>query len=332
MRAFLFIAWATLACAQAWTPQRSGATVNLRGVAAYSAKVVWASGDKGTYLHTSNGGTTWQAGVVPGAANLDFRGIQAVDENTAFLLSSGTGELSRIYKTTDGGASWHLLQVNPAPKGFWDAIGMWDSAHGIVMGDPVQGRFEVWTTSDGENWHQEKGPNSVGQESAFAASNTGLFARGTREAWFGTGGVGGGRVFHTDDSGKTWTVAKTPVRNDSENAGIFSLAFSSARHGIAVGGDFSKPFETRADIAFTEDGGKTWMAQPDLPLGYRSAIVYIPERKLWIAAGTSGSDLSTDDGKTWMQFDGTALNAISFIGGSGWAVGPSGTIVKFAAK
>lgn len=335
MRAACFIAFAALAAlasAQSWTPQHSVATVNLRGVSAYSGKIAWASGAKGTFLRTTDGGATWEVGAVPGAADLDFRGIQAIDEDTAFLVSAGTGELSRIYKTTDAGKTWHLLQINPAPKGFWDAIAMWDPKHGIVIGDPVQGRFAIWTTTDGENWHQEKGPQAQTNEGAFAASNGSVFVRGSHEAWFGSGGVGGSRVFHSDDDGKSWTAAKTPVRNDSAEAGIFGLAFSNAQHGIAVGGDFSKPFETRANLAVTQDGGKTWASQSTIPLGYRSAVVYVPERKLWIAAGTSGSDVSTDDGKTWMQFDGVAYNAMSFIGGSGWAVGPNGALAKFTPK
>jgi len=76
--------------------------------------------------------------------------------------------------------------------------------------------------------------------------------------WFGTGGPGGARVFHSEDGGVTWAVAKTPIRNDGASAGIFSLAFPDAKRGIAVGGDYNKPTETPGNIAVTSDGGKTW--------------------------------------------------------------------------
>jgi photosystem II stability/assembly factor-like uncharacterized protein len=46
---------------------------------------------------------TWTIGKVPGAEKLDFRDVEAFDANTAYLLSIGEGETSRIYKTTDGG-------------------------------------------------------------------------------------------------------------------------------------------------------------------------------------------------------------------------------------
>ncbi len=51
---------------------------------------------------------------------------------------------------------------------------------------------------------------------------------------------------------------------------------------------------------------------------------------MWIATGISGSDVSYDDGKTWMQFDSGNYNAISFVSSSaGWAVGPKGAVARF---
>ena len=57
-------------------------------------------------------------------------------------------------------------------------------------------------------------------------------------------------------------------------------------------------------------------------------MVYVAERKVWIATGTPGSDASTD-GKTWKGFDGGSYNSLSFAGGAGWAVGPGGAIARF---
>jgi len=305
--------------AQTWVPQDSGTKAHLRGISAVSPMVAWAGGTKGTVLTTSDGGATWKAVNVPGAADLDFRGIVAFDEKSALALSSGKGPLSRIYKTTDGGANWHLLQINPDPKGFWDGIAMWDPQHGIVVGDPVNGKFDVWTTFDGTNWHGEKGPAAGAHDGVFAASNSALVVRGAHEAWFGTGGTGDSRVLHTDDGGKSWMAAKTPIRNESDNAGIFSLAFSSGRHGVAVGGDYSKP-EAGA-MAVTDDGGKTWTA--GTVKGYRSAVVWVADSKMWVVTGPSGTETSAD-GKAWVSA-GMGFNAI----GMPFAVGNNGVIAKF---
>lgn len=312
-----------------WVPQTGNTSVALRGVSAVSDKIAWASGAKGTFLRTTDGGVTWAPGVVTGAADADFRGVRALSDKSAFLLSSGPGPLSRLYKTGDGGVKWDLIMINANPKGFWDGIALWDPQHGVLLGDPVNGRFVVWTMSDGETWVEQKGPPALPQEGAFAASNTSLFVRGAREAWFGTGGTGGGRVFHSDDGGKSWTVAKTPLRHDSEGAGVFSLAFSDARHGVAVGGDYTKPRESAGTLAITDDGGKTWTAPASSLPGYRSAVAYIEERKMWIATGTFGSDASLDGGRTWKSFGDAGYNAMSFAGTAGWAVGAGGIIGTF---
>jgi photosystem II stability/assembly factor-like uncharacterized protein len=309
--------------------QESGTTASLRGVSAVNAKVVWASGSGGTYLKTVDGGATWVAAKVPGASDVDFRAVRALDDKTAFLLSIGNGEKSRIYKTDDGGERWALLYTNPDPKGFFDALAFWDADHAILLGDPVDGRFVIMTSSDGGfSWHRQKTPPALPNEGAFAASNSCLVVHGEHEVWFGTGGPGGARVFHSSDGGSTWTVSKTPIRNDGASAGIFSIAFSDAKHGIAVGGDYNKPTETMGVVALTSDGGKTWTAPDGRPGGFRSAVEYLAERKMWIVGGTSGSDDSLDSGNSWTAFDNGNYNALSFSGGTGWAVGPKGAIAK----
>jgi photosystem II stability/assembly factor-like uncharacterized protein len=85
-----------LCAAQSWQPQQSGTTASLRGISAVNANVAWASGSKGTFLKTTDGGSTWIARTMPGAADLDFRDVEAIDERTVYLLSAGSGPQSRI--------------------------------------------------------------------------------------------------------------------------------------------------------------------------------------------------------------------------------------------
>ena len=109
-----------------WTPQAVDTKARLRGLSVVNDKIVWASGTGGTFVRTANGGSTWKAGIVAGASELDFRDVHAVDDRKACLLSIGEGEKSRIYQTTDGGKSWTLQFRNPDPKGFLDALAFWD--------------------------------------------------------------------------------------------------------------------------------------------------------------------------------------------------------------
>jgi photosystem II stability/assembly factor-like uncharacterized protein len=318
--------------AQTWVPQTSNTRASLRGVSAVDAQTVWASGSGGTWLVTTDGGVNWRAAKIPGAEALDFRGIRAIDAHTVYLMSAGAGDKSRIYETTDAGVHWILQFTNAEPKGFFDAIAFWDAQHGMVVGDPLDGRAEILTTDDGgATWQRRSPPAALPDEGSFAASNTCLTLLGKREAWFGTGGPSGARVFHSKDRGLTWSAAATPVRSDGAAAGIFSVAFADAHHGMAVGGDYSKDKEDRQNTALTSDGGRTWTAPPGVgPRGFRSAVAWLPGRKLWIATGTSGTDVSTDGGKTWKLFDSSPYNAMSFVpGGDGWAVGQQGRIARF---
>src|SRR2546423_4418984 len=135
----LSTALSAIAMAQ-WTLQTSGTTARLRGVSAVNSKVAWASGSRGTYLRTIDGGATWQASIIPGAEKLDFRDVDAFDANTAYLLSIGNGESSQIYKTTDGGQHWALQFTNHNSKAFFDAMAFWDANNGLAVSDPVDVR------------------------------------------------------------------------------------------------------------------------------------------------------------------------------------------------
>jgi photosystem II stability/assembly factor-like uncharacterized protein len=329
MRLALALFAISIASAQSWTPQISGTTASFRGIHAVDAQTVWVSGTAGTYVLTRDGGVSWRAAQVPGAEKLDFRAVWAFDADSAFLLSIGTGDQSRLYQTIDGGAHWNLVFTNPDPKGFFDGLAFWDRARGVIAGDSVDGRTTVFTTADGgATWQRQSSPEAAGNEGAFAASNTSLALSGVHDVWLGTTAA---RVLHSGDNGRTWTAVDAPVRHGASGAGIFSVAFSDGLRGIAVGGDYTKPTESRANVAITSDAGKTWTAPSGTPPGgFRSAVAWLPGTKTWVATGTSGSDISTDHGVNWKIFDSVGYNAIAFVSsGAGWAVGPRGRIAKW---
>src|SRR6202521_6431421 len=101
-----------------WNPQKSTTTASLHGLSIVNANVVWASGTGGTFVRTTDGGETWQAGTVAGAEKLDFRDVYAIDGETAYLLSIGKENESRIYKTTDAGKNWFVEYTEKNPKAF----------------------------------------------------------------------------------------------------------------------------------------------------------------------------------------------------------------------
>src|SRR4029450_958848 len=71
------------------TPQDSGTTNGLIAVWPVNPQGGWASGRNGTFTVTTDGGETWDAGVVPGAEALQFRDVQAFSASVAYLMSIG---------------------------------------------------------------------------------------------------------------------------------------------------------------------------------------------------------------------------------------------------
>lgn len=321
-----------------WVDQTSGTEARFRGVSAVDGRVTWASGTKGTVARTIDGGATWQVFAVPGAGDLDFRDIEAIDANTAWTLSIGPGEASRIYKTTDGGNTWALQFKNENPKAFFDAIAFWDRQNGLAFSDPVDGRLVIIRTTDGgSTWKQvspEKIPPALEGEGGFAASGTCLIVAGKSHAWIATGGAAKARVFRSTDRGSSWQVADTPIRTGNSASGIFSIAFRDEKTGIAVGGDYRQEKLAVDNVALTSDGGRTWRLVEGSGIGgYRSAVAWVDRTKL-IAVGPTGSDISTNGGATWSPLGRTGFHAFSFTrkGHTGWAVGDAGRIAKHPAR
>jgi photosystem II stability/assembly factor-like uncharacterized protein len=313
-----------------WIKQTVNTTASLRGLSFVNEKVIWASGTGGTVIRTIDGGKNWNVITVPGAEKLDFRDIEAFDANTAYVLSIGNGESSRIYKTIDSGVTWKLQFTNKDAAAFYDAIGCWTRDRCVAMSDPVEGRYRLLHTIDGgTNWEFSSSflPVAEAGEASFAASGTCLIVRGKSDLYIVSGGSNA-RVLYSPSSGMTgWRSVATPIIKGTPGSGIFSIAMNDEKNGVIVGGNYEKPAEAKDNLAFTSDGGVTWTAGSGLS-GYRSAVAYVDSLTL-IAVGTNGTDVSYDGGKTWAKVGSEDLNSVAAKGKKAvWAVGPKGAVYK----
>ncbi len=317
-----------------WKRQESRLTASLRGISVVDNDVVWISGSEGRYAITENGGTTWRAGAVVGADSLDFRDVEAFSARLAYLMSAGPGDLSRIYKTEDGGKTWTQQHTNDLEEGFYDGFDFWNEKEGILVGDPINSKLFLLKTVDGGKHWQRISPDRLPPlrdgEYGFAASGTGIKVF-QNHVWIGTGGSEA-RVFHSSDRGEHWDVFSTPIVSGQPSAGIFSIDFRDAKNGVVVGGDYTEPHRTGATTAYTDDGGKTWLLPVDTnAISYRSCVQYLPNSTTLVAVGRGGvSSYSNDDGQSWTTFGDEALYTLS-VGKehfSVWAAGPEGSAAK----
>jgi hypothetical protein len=342
-----------------WQMQESGTTAGLRGIDSVDGTVAWASGTGGTVLRTVDGGLHWTQCAVPDGdkdgATLDFRGVQAWDATTAIVMASGPGDKSRLYKTVDGCKTWVLMLKNPdAPDGFFDSllfpkiqnIPKGGSGFGLLFGDPVAGKFALYETRNaGATWIRIRDAklDSEKDSGAFAASNSCISGFGGRNFEIVVSGGGESSVLRIAYIGGMWLddppviiphfwkKVRLPIPKASESSGPFSLAITSRQpadkqgkfnFAVAVGGDYAKPNLAVGNAAWSSDGGYSWTESTSPPHGYRSSVQWSESLKLWITAGTNGSDISRDDGKTWKPLDDGNWNALSLP----FVVGPKGRI------
>jgi photosystem II stability/assembly factor-like uncharacterized protein len=330
-----FLALASRAEAQSrtLTDQSLGGRVRFQAVSPVNDQIAWISGTRGTWARTMDGGGTWQSGQVSDADSLEFRDVHAVSADTAWLLAAGSGQLSRIYRTTDGGRNWSIQFLNTDKRAFFDCIAFWDGRRGLAISDAVEREFLLFRTDDGgATWNRVLGlPPAVDGEGLFAASGTCLITLPDGRAWFGTGAAKTARVARSHDFGQTWALVSTPLIQNTNSSGVTSLAFFDRHRGVVVGGDLNVTDRATANVAVTMDGGETWSAGGTLPFpGPAYGAAAVPGRELGlVAVGPKGSAWSGDGGDTWQLIDRTEYWSVGFApGGRGWMVGPGGRIVR----
>lgn len=313
-----------------WQTLPVSTTAHFRAVSAANKNVVWIGGTGGTFLRTTNGGNSWQVGTVPGAERCDFRDVQAIDAQTAVLMSAGPAEQgqARIYRTTNGGQTWAMTYETKRSGIFFDGMAFSDARRGMVFSDPVDGRYFLLRTLDGGlSWQAipaNQSPVVHSGEAAFAASGSGLIVQ-DKTVWIGSGGLGGGRVFRSTDNGATWVVTETGIPADS-SSGVFGLHFANAQEGVAIGGDYRNVTKPGPNAAFTRDGGKTWsLANATAAPGLKEAAWQLPDGR-WLLVGPSGTSVLSRDGKTAQELDKEPLHALVCVGNTCWAVGAKGRV------
>jgi len=339
-----------------WTIQQSHTTASLRGIHALGNGVAWASGSQGTVLHTTDDGTTWQTCTTPpDAEQLDFRAIQAFDAQTAIVMSSGKGDLSRLYKTTDACKSWTLLFTNPDAEGLWVALVFTKPSDGFLLGNPVkaddgQMRFAYFQTGDGGTiWHAlHHGPKAYQATQAIpgatvsGASNSSLLIFGTKPTVI----TGGTRAYMVEELGAVICDCIPQPPPDSIYHRLVSLplaegpaAGASSDSGyndrtIVVGGDPARPNESWGTAAYPKSSEPfaAFVRAETPPHGFRSSVAHAALHT-WITVGPNGTDISIDDGKNWHPLKSSPSdqpdadrdwNALSLP----FVVGPHGRIGK----
>ncbi|CAM1366396.1 Oxidoreductase [Tenacibaculum litoreum] len=291
-------------------------STSIRAILAISNDELIFAGSKGDITTTKDGGRTWQTQslkyndtIIP-----HFRSIAKNGENI-FALSVANPAL--LYKGNQN--KYELVYTEEHEKVFYDCMQFFaDGKHGIAVGDPTEDCPSIILTSDGGNtWTKlpcSQLPTFEEGEAFFAASNTNI-AIVNNTVWIGSGGTKA-RILKSTDFGNTWEIFDTPIVQGDGPQGIYSIDFYDENHGIAIGGNYSKPEDNCANKAVTTDGGKTWtLVANNTNPNYKSCVQYVPNTNgnEVFTVGKTGISFSNDGGHTWKQISKESYYAIQFI-------------------
>ena len=214
---------------------------------------VFAVGERGHVLYSTDEGRSWTQVQVPGSASLNA--VYFADATHGWAV----GHAEMILRTSDGGDTWE--RVHFAPENQQPLLDVWfaDQDRGLAVG----AYGVIYSSTDGGGvWSQipfeptplpdaEEVPTDP--EDMEAEVDLGFefhlnaIARGPDQRLYL--GAEAGRIFRSDDDGASWRELPSPY--DGSYYGILPLD-----------GDALLAFGLRGNLFRSEDGGMTWTAIP----------------------------------------------------------------------
>ncbi len=302
----------SLLVALPWSTAQTGpwasTSDNLNGVAMLNANNGWAVGNAGTIQHFD--GSSWR--LIPSGTTADLFGVSfgppaAPNANAGFAVGGSGGTALALFWS---GFSWYSIMTGlSSPDAKKLAAVSAVSSTDAWAADSMSGAFWHWsgTAGLGGGWNEV---------SSAAAGLNSIFMTSSSEGWaVGSGGI----IYHYTGGG--WTLFTTVGTT------LNSVFMLNQNDGWAVG---------NGGLIFHYSSG-TWSGpiSPG-PTGQNLKSVFMLSSLEGWAVGASGTVLHYLNG-AWgfvQNLSGITqnLNAVSFSGGIGWAVGDVGVIVLLSGQ
>ncbi|MFN8275147.1 MAG: T9SS type A sorting domain-containing protein, partial [Flavobacteriaceae bacterium] len=189
------------------------------------------------------------------------------------------------------------------PASFTTLVYFWNAQEGIAAGNPTNGYFEIYKTSDGgTNWTRIATTPALIPVDPQEYTLPNKFTTSGNSIWIGTTF---GRLLHSTDKGATWSVSQSPIPDFGggiNGGGWGSIAFTDANIGLLLADVY--------ELYRTLDGGATWFpvsVGPDTPMKNSdiSAVpghpgMYVTVGEDLINSPARGSAYTLDGGNTWI--------------------------------
>lgn len=278
------------------------------------ANIIWAHGTNASipgngtqqWFRTTDGGSTWTQGNINlGDDTLQVNSLHAVSDTVAYVSvnSMEPGPLGGIWVTLDAGATW-TRQPNSftSPDSFPNFVYLRNATDGIAVGNPSQGYFEIYKTSNaGQNWTRVPASNIASplqDEKGYALR----YDVKNNSVWFGTNK---GRIFRSNDFGEVWYAAQSPLSDFDGEIYKGRFAFKNENEGLLIDDYWLQ--------RKSSDSGSTWyFANAENGAARNGNITFVPETTntyfSWgeeIMVGMRGASYTTDSGTSWIDLNET---------------------------
>lgn len=262
-----------------WTLIDTGFEQVLTSISVPDENTVWVCGHLGRVCKTTDNGVSWSNSIVT-PDTLTLVNIFGIDQNTALAVAKDySPAISSVWKTTNGGGTWQ--QVITQNSGQINAVEVKADGTGIMVGNPVGGRWSIWrTTNYGSSW------DSTGMyvPGTGSSNENSLFVNGS-SYWFG---ASGGRIYYTSNAGANWSVQTHGSTN------IIGIWLNGST-GIATG----------SGIFRTTNGGANWQGITNPSAGYQLPVAGFGPNFWMVSKGSVFIHSTTNNGDSWNTYSST---------------------------
>ncbi len=303
----------------AWLGQESGIETDLIEVFAVDSLHVWAAGEGGTLLHTTDGGITWENSTIPYTAKC----MHFFDTQKGIIA----GASSQVLLTADGGTSWNLLPTGVLAS--YTGMSFTDSLNGWLTGNGNQ--VIVRTRDGGLTWQDL----SIGNSERFLID---IGFADTSKGWLLCRNYDLPHLHHimmTSDGGNTWTTRYTwPYNPDYIIYQFHDLCVADSLN-IWISGYMREYYFIDGGVVWnSSNGGVDW----DWYVGDYYSVFYsihFPDADHgWVTGSKRIFHLYPPEQETYLQYEDPAdyFACIHFADSlHGWAAGTNGAIVHTAS-